>query len=136
MPEATTDTTWRRFFVGAALFNLIAALGPIFTPALTLDLFGMTPLPDHLFVQVTGILVLTYGIGYWLVSRNLDAREIVLLGIIGKCSFVAVVVWAWLHGRASAAALAAGSGDLLFSLFFGVFLVTRQPSATQNNRFR
>ena len=135
MPDATTDATWRRFFAGAALFNLIASLGPLFAPAVALDLFGMTPLPDHLFVQLAGVLVLTYGLGYWMVSRNLEAREIVLLGIIGKCSVVVIIVWAWLHGRAGAAALAAGSGDLLFSIFFGVFLATRQPAATKNNRF-
>lgn len=80
----------RRFFVGAALFNFGAGLPALLAPAWALETFGLAPLPDHLFVRATGLLVATFGIAYWLVARDLARRDIVWLGVVGKLGVVAL----------------------------------------------
>jgi uncharacterized membrane protein YfcA len=120
------EDSWRRLFVVAASFNFAAGLPALLAPAAALETFGLAPLPDHLFVRATGLLVATYGIGYWLVSRRLDRREIVWLGVIGKLGVVVLFTSAWLQGSLPTRAFAVGMGDLLFALAFLAFL--RRPA--------
>lgn len=124
-----SDGFWRGLFVVAAVFNVAAGLPPLVAPEQTLETFGMAPMPDHLFMRDTGLLVLTFGVGYWFVSRNLNLREIVWLGVIGKSSVVVLFAWSWMRGLVSSTAAAVGMGDLLFVIGFLSFLATHRPSA-------
>ncbi|MFN8545268.1 MAG: hypothetical protein U0807_13825 [Candidatus Binatia bacterium] len=122
----SNDGFWRRLFAIAAVFNLVAGLPPLLAPAQALQAFGMAPLPEHLFVRTTSALVLTFGLGYWLVSRDLARRELVWLGIVGKLGVVVLFGHAWLRGVLPLGAAAIGFGDLLFALAFATFLVTHR----------
>ena len=124
-----SDGSWRVLFALAAVFNVAAGLPPLLAPAQTLATFGMAPLPDHLFLRVTGLLVLTFGMGYWFVSRNLKLREIVWLGVIGKSGVVLVFAWSWLQGLLPGRAAAVGMGDLLFVIVFLLFLASHRRRA-------
>ena len=124
-----SEPHWRRVFLVAALFNFAAGLPALLAPAWALNTFGMAPLPDHLFVRATGLLVATYGIGYWLVSRRLTRRDLVWLGVVGKLGVVALFTWAWRQGSLPTPAFAVGMGDLLFALLFLVFLATSPRAA-------
>lgn len=123
------DPVWRRVFLAAALFNFAAGLPTLLAPAQALAAFGLPPLPYHLFVRTTGLLVACYGIGYWLVSRRLDRRDIVWLGVIGKLGVVALFTLAWRQGSLPTRAFAVGMGDLLFAAVFLCFLATTPREA-------
>jgi len=123
------EPLWRRVFLGAALFNFAAGLPALLAPAQALDAFGLPPLPYHLFVRTTGLLVASYGIGYWLVSRRLGRRDIVWLGVIGKLGVVVLFTWAWRQGSLPTRAFAVGLGDLAFVAVFLVFLAATPREA-------
>jgi hypothetical protein len=123
------EPVWRRVFLVAALFNFAAGLPALLAPAQALAAFGLPSLPDHLFVRTTGLLVASYGIGYWLVSRRPRLREIVWLGVIGKLGVVVLFTWAWRQGSLPTRAFAVGMGDLLFAAVFLLFLATTPREA-------
>jgi hypothetical protein len=123
------EPVWRRVFLVAALFNFAAGVPALLAPAQALAAFGLPPLPDHLFVRATGLLVASYGVGYWLVSRRLGLREIVWLGVVGKLGVVVLFTWAWGQGSLPTRAFAVGMGDLLFAAVFLVFLATNPREA-------
>lgn len=124
-----SDRAWRRLFAAAAAFNVAAGLPPLVAPARALETFGMAPLPSHLFMQSTGLLVLTFGVAYALVSRNLALREIVWLGIIGKLGVAILFGWSMLRGLIPPLIALVGMGDLLFVVAFGVFLASHPAGA-------
>lgn len=121
-----TDTSWRLLFAAAALFNFGAGIPALLAPASVLAALGIAPLPHDLFVRTTGWMIVLFGIGYWLVSRDLSRRELVWLGALGKAGAFLLFAWAWGRGMLPLLPFALGVGDLLFAGAFVVFL--RTPS--------
>ncbi len=84
----------RPLFVVAALYDLVLglvfALGfrPIYAR------FGIA-LPNHdAYVQLPGLLIATFGIGFWFVSRDpVRQRAIIVLGVLLKLAFSGVVFY-------------------------------------------
>jgi hypothetical protein len=120
-----TERGWKRMFVIAAAWNLAggviiyAAAPRIFSTA------GLgVPEPAAYFHSWIA-LFMTFGIGYYMVSRDLHGRrDIVLLGIIGKLAFSAIFVAHMLArpGAIPALFLIPVVGDLVFVVLFAVFL--------------
>ena len=120
---------WRYFFIAAALFNFAAGLPFLLAPNEALALLTVAPAADVLFHQIVGLLVVCFGIGYWLVSlepqRN---RAIVIIGAIGKSGVVVLFGKAWLAGTLPNEAFAISMGDLAFVLGFIAFLLAGRSS--------
>lgn len=116
---------YRRMFVIAAVWNLAggviiyAAAARIFATA------GLgVPEPAAYFHSWIA-LFMTFGIGYYMVSRDLHGRrDIALLGIIGKLAFSVIFIAHMIAtpGAIPALFLIPVVGDLIFVVVFAMFL--------------
>lgn len=123
-----TDRHWRAFFWVAAAYNLLAGLPPLLGLAQGSAIFGIVA-PDpqvSVILQMMGLLVVAFGIGYAMVARDLVAgRAIVRMAIIGKLGVFALIGWHFIAGTMPLPVFAAAVGDLLFALGFIAFLRRR-----------
>jgi small multidrug resistance pump len=83
---------WMRYvlwFAGA--YNVLLGLNMVARPEGGFEPLGLSPPDLLLFVQLVGLMVGVFGIGYLMVARwPLENRGVLLLGIIGK-ALVAVL---------------------------------------------
>lgn len=123
------DRHARILFSIAAAFNFVAGLPILFAMPLAGSLVGMQPVPtEPLFVHLSGVLVLTFGWGYWRISRDPVAnRPIIHMGIVGKSLVVLAVTWDWLAGNTNWAFPLLVSGDAVFVALFLDYL-RRRPA--------
>lgn len=122
---------WPALFWAAALYNFLAGLPPLLAPALSMATAGMPPLdPQHVILtQMMGLLICVFGIGYAMVAMGSPAaRQIVLLGIIGKAGVCLLVALRVREVDLPASMLAATVGDLLFVVTFIFFLSRPSPT--------
>ena len=85
---------WSGYFRLAALFNVAVALPMLVMPQLAAILLGDVSFNHPPLTQLLAWLILSFGIGYWLVGRDpVGNRAIALLGTIGKLGVVAI---AWI----------------------------------------
>jgi hypothetical protein len=121
------DRHARILFSIAAAFNFVAGLPILFAMPLAGSLIGMQPVPtEPLFVHLSGVLVLTFGWGYWRISRDPVAnRPIIHLGIVGKTLVVLSVGIDWLNGNTNWAFPLLVSGDAVFAALFLDYLRRR-----------
>ena len=83
---------WMRYVLWVAgAYNVLLGLNMVARPEAGFEPLGL-PQPDlMLFVQLVGLMVGVFGIGYLMVvSRPLENRGVLLLGLIGK-ALVAVL---------------------------------------------
>ena len=116
---------WRILFIVAGLYNFAAGLMPLLAPAHSLVYAGLPPDTRLFMVQSMGALLTTFGIGYFMVARDLSLRPIVWLGVIGKSIFVAIIVIHYTSQSISFSVAAPGIGDALFVALFLLFLLRR-----------
>ncbi len=136
MPDTATGYYKKLFFV-AALWNL--ALGFVFLVSFSrlMPLFGMPTPPRELaaFHQMGILLAMVYGIGYYMVSRELYAhRGIVLLGIIGKVVVFLLFLYHLAFSGLHLLIFLIGVGDLIFALLFIRFLAFARSEAVEEAR--
>ncbi len=117
---------WKKVFLSGALFNWIFAAAVTAAPRLTFDLLDLGPLPANpMWLALFVWLVIVFGYGYFLVSRDPTAhRDLVLLGALGKIGVFIAVAGYWFAGLASTIFLIVVGGDLIYSLLFFRFLRT------------
>jgi hypothetical protein len=112
-------------FVGAAVWNIA---GGVFLKSATGWIFSSAglPAPDPLLYYDTWLaMILVFGFGYYLISRDMYGhRGIVLMGIVGKLAFATIFLgWYVAHpGRVPPFFLIAVAGDLYFVVRFAMFL--------------
>ena len=120
-----TESGYRRMFLIGALWNvlggafIIAATGWVFRTA------GLTPPVPPLYYYAWIALFMTFGLGYYLVYRDMFRnRDIVLLGAIGKGAFAVVFLYnfAVYSGAVPRFFLVPVIGDLVFVVLFVMFL--------------
>ncbi len=98
---------WSGYFKAAALFNLAVALPMLVMPPLVAVMLGDASLNHPPLTQLLAWMILTFGVGYWLVARDpVRNGTIAALGAMGK---LGVVVIAWIG-------FASGSTPLLLAL--------------------
>lgn len=119
------DAFYRRMFLVAALWNL---LGGAFIVAATKWIFstaGLRPPQPPLYYQAWIALFLTFGIGYYMVYRDMFGnKNIVILGMIGKLAFAVIFIGNLIlfAGQAPRFFLIPVVGDLVFVGLFWMFL--------------
>ena len=110
----------RKLFTVAALFNFAVALPLLIAPAWLMGLMHITPaIEPTVWVQQFAGLVLTFGIGYYWISRDpYGNRSLINLGIIGKSLVVVVGLWNVAAGEVSWQFMIPASADGVFALLF------------------
>ena len=109
------------FRIGAA-FNVLVGLPMFIAWPTAAALLGVTT-PRSVFSDLVGALVAMYGWIYWRIAEDpVGCRSYVLLGIVGKLAFVAVIYANWALGRAPAALAALVTVDLVFAILFARWL--------------
>jgi len=110
------------FFVGA-IWNWIVALSLLFGADAMRSLTGTTMPIDPLGKQLFSMCVIVFGLGYYIVSRDVSRNEgIVMLGIVGKLGVVAVFFQHAVAGDVPLVLLAPAMVDLVFAGLFAEFL--------------
>ncbi len=126
-----TDRQKRFFslmFLLGALWNVsIGITGCLFYRFSAVLFFGDSVVTEGLiaglFFRLLMVAVLIFGVGYYLVSRELTLnRGIVWLGLASKLILFTVFTWLFLAGKTTIMAQLALTGDLVWSVFFARFL--------------
>lgn len=119
---------YRKLFLISAAWNLLLA-----GSALAVQLWQFIAADTALFPGwqfPIGYLyfVFVFGVGYYLVARDLDNNHgIVQLGILGKVGVFAIFMADFIWGAGDLTQTLIGGVDLLFALLFIEFLYTRRP---------
>jgi len=121
---------YKYLFIIGAFFNWINALTffflSIFFPQI-FALFGIAFPPTLFFLHSLLALIFTYGIGYYIVGRDIDKnRGVVWLGVISKLLFFSFCVIYFLLGQIPFILVALGSGDFIFACLFIEFLIKHE----------
>lgn len=115
---------WSIFFIAAALFNFAAGVPLLVAPHENLALMHLPPVADVMYHQVTGLLIICFGVGYGLVAGDPSSnRGIVWLGVAGKAGVIFLMAQAYSAGTIPFQAFAVALGDLAFVLGFVIFLL-------------
>lgn len=109
----------RALFLIASIYDVVAGIGFTFFYKPIYEKFGVD-LPNHAgYVQLAGLFVLIFGIGFYLVyldpPRNLS---VVLMGILMKAAFVGVVFYHTFVGSSPQLYVPFAFADLAFFLLF------------------
>ncbi len=124
-----TTTYFKRLFQVGAIWNVAAGIELLFFQKYIFGFMGMAPLAHPIFYQFFCLAVLLFGIGYWLVSRDLTRNhDIVRLGVAGKVLVFAFTLYYAGIGRLPWLWVASGFGDLVFAGLFIHFLIAFKPS--------
>jgi len=116
---------YKRMFLIGAIWNIV---GGALVVALTKWIFStasLNPPNPPAYYQSWIALFVTFGIGYYMVYRNMSAnKNIVILGIIGKLAFSVIFIcnMIFLRGQIPLLFIIPVIGDLVFVVLFWMFL--------------
>lgn len=137
--KTQTGTFYNKMFFFASLWNIAIAFTGFFFYEFCLSLFFPENIISHdfltlLFFRLFMIAILTYGAGYYFVSKELSLnRGIIWLGLISKLILFFVFTVLFIQGKATWIAFAALCGDFIWSVFFILFIVQSRPEVKINN---
>jgi hypothetical protein len=120
-----SETGYRRMFFIAALWNLVGGVVIWATTPWLFSTSGLSVPSPPLYYQAWVALILTFGLGYYLIYRDMYRnRDIVLIGAVGKSAFSAVFLYSFIAhpGDAPLYFLVPVVGDLVFVVLFLMFL--------------
>jgi hypothetical protein len=119
---------WGKMFFAGALWNIgIGLYGLLFYDFSMKMLFGAQAITANLltliFFRFFMIAVIIFGVGYYIVSRDLSAnRAVVWMGLAAKLIIFFTFVYYYFLGQASWFSVFGCSGDFAFSILFILFL--------------
>jgi hypothetical protein len=120
-------SNWQIFFSAMAVWNLAAALPGLVAPRRGFRLlYGIDTDRFYELYQHWAIsaVILLFGLSYGIIALDPAANlGLVLLGVIGKVLFAAVITVLFFQGRATKVALAVAAGDAVFAVFFLRYLL-------------
>ena len=126
------DKYYKILFIGGAFFNWINGFTFIFLSLLDpeiFSLFGTSEPPTMLFLHALLLLIITYGLGYFIVGLNIEKNEgVVVLGIVSKLSFFFCCLVYYLLGDVAIIMVFLASGDFIFACLFAEFLLYKRKS--------
>lgn len=123
-----SNSAWRVVFAAAAFFNCAVGLPLLLAPAQGVALMGVPAQASMLFVQMSGALIVMFGVSYAWVAADLGLRPLVWLGAIGKLLAFSLLAIYWRQGEVPDTPFILGFGDLIFALVFLWFLSSRRTT--------
>lgn len=123
-----SNDLWKKMFFLGSLWNLgIGLIGLCFYDLAITMLFGAQAVTDNLlaliFFRFFMIAVILFGVGYYIVSRDLLAnRAVIWLGLAAKLIIFFTFVYYYALGQATWFSVFGCSGDFAFSVLFIIFL--------------
>lgn len=118
-----SEQGWIRVFTAAAIFNVLIGLPLLIDPSM-MPKFVPLPAGDFIWPRLAGGLIFFMGVGYWIVSRNLDTnRSIIVIGAGGKLLTALMLSIYWIKGTIGFWTFSLGLIDLIFALLFIRFLI-------------
>jgi len=119
-----SDSFFKRMFLVASLWNLLGCLFLFFLSGLVFGAHSMGKPVPPLFCQAWLALAFVFGIGYYLVYKDMYAnKNIVILGIIGKILFAMIfAVNMFFYPNIPKIFWVAVGGDAVFVILFLMFL--------------
>jgi hypothetical protein len=134
MDQAAKEKYAKLFFIGA-LWNVFFAGLALLVPKLgRLLIFGFkktaTSAAVDLFYKISWALILVYGVGYYMVSRDPEKnRGVVWMGILGKLGFFFAVLQYYLKKTVTIVMMLGAFGDFVFSMLYSTFLFKTRNNA-------
>jgi hypothetical protein len=127
--KATIHERHVPLFYVAALYNLVAVVGPLFATNVFYGLFFAKPSADlgpeaAIHTQAFWVSVALFGVGYLMVARDpIRNRAILWLAAPGKTYVAVLFAWHYWAGDVTVLAALGGLGDLAFALLFLRYLL-------------
>ena len=130
-----SDKVYSRMFLISAIWNLYFSITALLLPKLNLTLcYGeevasgiLNNFYSYMLYNFQGAAILVFGIGYYIVSRDVSKNHgIVVIGIIGKLFFFVYYTYMYFITRATIVPFLAVIGDFIFSILFAYFLVQKR----------
>jgi hypothetical protein len=123
-----SDSVWKILFAAAGIFNFAVGLPLLLAPGQGVALMGVAPPSSMLFVQLSGALIVMFGVSYIMVSRDLALRPLAWLGAVGKLLAFGLLALYWQRGEVPDTPFVLGFGDLIFAVAFVWFLASRRAA--------
>ena len=120
-----SETFYSRMFLIGAAWNIIGGIAIILLTGWAFTFSGLSPPHPPAYYQSWIALFMTFGIGYYMVYRDMYAnRNIVILGMLGKFAFAMIflVNMSVYKEQIPSLFLIPVTGDLIFVILFGMFL--------------
>jgi hypothetical protein len=134
------EAFYKNMFLVGAVWNVLGGGLIVTTTEWIFASAGLRPPEPPLYYHAWIALFVVFGIGYYMVSRDLYRnKNIVVLGIIGKLAFSAIFIYNMMRypSQVPWCFLIPVIGDLVFVVLFGMFLgfargvADRSPSSAQ-----
>jgi tryptophan-rich sensory protein len=119
------ENFYKRVFLIGALWNIAGGAFITLFAGWIFSTGGLTPPEPPAYFHSWIALFVTFGIGYYMVYRNMYGnKNIVILGIIGKVAFAIIFIYNMItfRGQIPLFFLIPVVGDLVFAVLFGMFL--------------
>jgi hypothetical protein len=118
------STTWRSFFLIAALYDMILGAAFFFLYGPLFEMLGVALPNNTSYIHLTAAYVFVQGLGYWFVFQDpADNRSIIKVGAVYKFAFSALALYYTVIGQLlHPVFLVFGLLDLLFLIGFIMFL--------------
>jgi hypothetical protein len=118
---------YKGVFIFAALYNILNSVIFLIISVAATDMFptfGVTIPPSMIWLQLCLIFIMIYGIGYFIVFKNLDENHgIVIIGAIAKATFFLFSIIYLIQGDVNILIVLLGSIDMAFVILFIEFLL-------------
>ena len=112
----------RALFGVAAIFNVVVGVAMLIAYDALAPWLGLPPQPT-VWVHLVALVVLVFGYAYSRVAMDPRRfREYIVLGMVAKLAFVAVIYGHFLAGGATAMLATLVTADLVFAGLFGAHL--------------
>jgi hypothetical protein len=113
----------RALFGVAAIFNAVVGVAMLLAFGALAPWLGLPPQPT-VWVHLVALIVLVFGYAYWRVAQDPRRfRDYIVLGMVAKLCFVAVIYGHFLAGGATATLAVLVTADLVFAGLFGAYLI-------------
>lgn len=126
------EAYYRKLFFVAALWNWVAGIPFLFAYRPILRLMGETVPEPPIYLVIMTFLIILFGWGFFLVSRNLANRDIVKMGAVGKLVVFSIALACAIKGDIQWTSLGLFIVDPVFAVLFIEFLYTTERSQSLN----
>ena len=123
--DAMGEGFYKKMFIVGAIWNIGGGAFIVIATPWVFATAGLRPPQPSLYYYSWIVLFVTFGIGYYMVYRDMYGnKNIVILGIIGKLGFAAIFIYSMVvfSGQAPRFFLIPVTGDLIFVVLFSMFL--------------